>query len=112
MSAPAAFEYSGPADLEPAIAAALRRVVDPEMALNIVDLGLVYRVEAGAGTVKVDITMTSAACPVAELIVDDVVRELTERLGAQTRIDCELVWDPPWSPQRMSHRARIAMGWD
>jgi metal-sulfur cluster biosynthetic enzyme len=112
MSADAAFEYSGPPDLEPPVAAALRRVVDPEMALNIVDLGLVYGVRVGEGAVKVDITMTSAACPVAELIVDDVVGELTELFGAQTRIDCELVWDPPWSPQRMSRRARMAMGWD
>lgn len=112
MSANPPFDYSGPADLEARIAEALRRVVDPEMALDIVDLGLVYGVEVGEGAVKVDITMTSAACPVAELIVDDVVRELTDLLGAETKVDCELVWEPPWSPQRMSRRARSAMGWD
>lgn len=112
MSARPPFVYSGPADLGPRIVEALRRVVDPEMALNIVDLGLVYEVAAGAGGVKVGLTMTSAACPVAELIVDEVVQELTDLLGAETKIDCELVWDPPWSPQRMSHRARMAMGWD
>ncbi len=112
MSAQPPFRYSGPADLEGAVVEALRRVVDPEMALNIVDLGLVYGVAMGEGAVKVDITMTSAACPVAELIIDDVVQELTDLLGAGTKIDCELVWDPPWSPQRMSHRARMAMGWD
>lgn len=112
MSETPAFAYSGPADLQPAIVEALRRVVDPEMALNIVDLGLVYGVDVGGSDVKVDLTMTSAACPVAELIVDDVVQELTDLLGTEKKIDCELVWDPPWSPERMSPRARMAMGWD
>jgi metal-sulfur cluster biosynthetic enzyme len=112
MSERPPFEYVGPPGEEAALAEALRRVVDPEMALNIVDLGLVYRVEAGEGFVKVDLTMTSAACPVAELIVDNVHEELTDLLGTQAKIECELVWDPPWSPQMMSRRARMAMGWD
>ncbi len=112
MSERPPFEYSGPADLEADIAAALKRVVDPEMALNIVDLGLVYGVEAGEGAVKVRLTMTSAACPVAELIMDDVVDELTGVLGPGTKVEPELVWDPPWNPERMSHRGRMAMGWD
>ena len=112
MSERPPFEYQGPPDLQAPLAAALARVVDPEMALNIVDLGLVYGVEAGEGAVKVDLTMTSAACPVAELIMDDVVQELTDLLGTEAKIDCELVWDPPWSPQMMSRRARMAMGWD
>jgi metal-sulfur cluster biosynthetic enzyme len=56
--------------------------------------------------------MTSAACPVAELIIEDVTNELTDLLGTETKIQCRLVWDPPWSPQRVSLRARTAMGWD
>lgn len=112
MSERPPFEYSGPEDLRGAIVEALRRVIDPEMALNIVDLGLVYGVHVGEDAVKVKITMTSAACPVAELIIDDVVEGLTDLLGTQRAIDCELVWDPPWSPEKMSHRARMAMGWD
>ncbi len=112
MSTKPPFDYSGPADQEGALVEALRRVVDPEMALNSVDLGRIDRVDVREGAVKVDLTMTSAACPVAELIMDDVYRELTDLLGAETKIECELVWDPPWSPQRMSHRARMAMGWD
>ena len=112
MSLAPPFDYAGPPELEPRVAAALRRVADPEMALNIVDLGLVYRVELRDGAAKVRITMNSAACPVAELILDDVVRELTELLGPEARIECELVWEPPWSPQRMSLRARAAMGWE
>jgi metal-sulfur cluster biosynthetic enzyme len=107
-----AFAYAGPAGLEAPLTAALSRVVDPEMALNIVDLGLVYGVKAEEGRVDVDLTMTSAACPVAELIIDDVTNELIDLLGTETKIQCRLVWDPPWSPQRMSLRARTAMGWD
>jgi metal-sulfur cluster biosynthetic enzyme len=109
---PRPFGYSGPPELEPAITAALRRVVDPEMALNIVDLGLVYGVDLRDGGANVRITMTSAACPVAEMIVDDVVDEIAGVLGDTAKIDCELVWEPPWGPERMSPRARSAMGWD
>jgi metal-sulfur cluster biosynthetic enzyme len=112
MTSKPAFEYSGPPELEPQIARALARVVDPEMALNIVDLGLVYAVEARADAVKLRLTMTSAACPVAELILDDVVQQLEDLFGTQKKVDCELVWDPPWSPERMSRSARSAMGWD
>ena len=106
------FAYSGPAELAPAVAAALRRVIDPEMALNIVDLGLVYGVELREGGARVRITMTSAACPVAEMIIGDVEDELAGVLGDAADIDCELVWEPPWGPERMSPRARSAMGWD
>ena len=109
---PTPFDYSGPPELERAIAAALRRVVDPEMALNIVDLGLVYGVELRDGDAHVRITMTSAACPVAEMIIDDVGDELAGVLAAGAKVECALVWDPPWAPERMSPRARSAMGWD
>ena len=111
MSA-AAFDYAGPEHLRPAIVAALRRVVDPELALNIVELGLIYGIEAGGGAIRVRLTMTSAACPVAELICDDIRVELAELAGTAARVDTELVWDPPWSPDRMGEKARDAMGWD
>ena len=107
-----AFDYSGPPELAPAIAAALRRVVDPEMALDIVGLGLVYGVEIRGPDAHVRITMTSAACPVAEMIIDDVVDALSGVLGDGAKVECDLVWDPPWAPERMSPRARSAMGWD
>ena len=109
---PPPFAYAGPPELAPAIAAALRRVIDPEMALNIVDLGLVYGVEVRGAEAHVRITMTSAACPVSEMIVDDVVDELEAVLGEGGQAVCDLVWDPPWGPERMSERARSAMGWD
>lgn len=103
------FPYCGDPDLGIAIAGALARVIDPEMALGIVDLGLVYGVEARPGDVGVRITMTSAACPVTDLIVDDIVNELHATLGESFDIDVDVVWDPPWVPERMSARARRAL---
>jgi len=103
------FPYCGDPDLGIAIAGALARVIDPEMALGIVDLGLVYGVEARPGDATVRITMTSAACPVTDLIVDDIVNELHATLGETFDVDVDVVWDPPWAPERMSARARRAL---
>jgi metal-sulfur cluster biosynthetic enzyme len=105
------FPYDGDPALRPAIEAALERVIDPEMALDIVALGLVYGVAVSDGRVNVRLTMTSAACPVGELIVEDVERELRAAVpDAEPAV--ELVWEPPWSPERMTASARAAMGWD
>jgi metal-sulfur cluster biosynthetic enzyme len=105
------FEYSGDALLRPRLCAALKRVIDPEMALDVVELGLVYRLEAGNEFTRVRVTMTSAACPVAEHIVEEIGHELrSSRPGVP--VDVQLVWDPPWTPERMSAPARAAMGWE
>lgn len=90
---------------------ALREVVDPEAGLNIVDLGLVYGIEADAAGVRVELTMTSAACPLADLIVDDAHAALAAALPPGTPVTIELVWDPPWTPERMSDLAREQFGW-
>ena len=105
------YEYSGEPALETPVAEALERVIDPEMALDIVGLGLVYAVDARSDRVEVRMTMTSAACPVAEMIMDDIRAALGHALGEGVAIDVELVWDPPWSPELMSERARAAMDW-
>jgi metal-sulfur cluster biosynthetic enzyme len=105
------FPYQGPEELLPVITAALERVVDPEVALNIVDVGLVYGVTVAEGQVDVDVTMTSAACPVADIILGDIEIELDRALPADLKIHVELVWEPPWTPERMSTRARSFMGW-
>lgn len=111
MSHESRFDFVGDPGLEPRVTAALERVIDPEMALNIVSLGLVQRVEATADCVRAQVTMTSAACPVADHILDEMRSELeAEFPGAQ--IETELGWDPPWSPERMSAAARAAMGWE
>ena len=107
----AAFPYAGDPTLLPAIEAALRRVIDPEMALNIVDMGLVYGVDVADERVDVKLTMTSAACPVAELIVEDAGAELV-RLLPEREVRIDLCWEPPWGPERMTASARAAMAWD
>lgn len=96
---------------EAAIRAQLKKVVDPEMSINIVDLGLVYRVDVAPLQVNIDITMTSPACPVAQMIIDDVCAELDKLLPEGCELDIELVWNPPWGPEMMSERARRALGW-
>lgn len=105
------FAYEGPPELLAAIVGALERVVDPELALNIVDVGLVYGVTVAAGQLEVRLTMTSAACPVADTIVQDVEDELDRALPPELLIRVELVWEPPWAPERLSASARRFMRW-
>jgi metal-sulfur cluster biosynthetic enzyme len=90
---------------------ALRQVLDPEAGMNIVDLGLVYGIDTAAQAVKVQLTMTSAACPMADMIVDEVHAALEGALPAGTEVEVEMVWDPPWTPERMSDFAREHFGW-
>ncbi len=111
MQSKAPFPYDGPEALRQPIADALTRVVDPEVALSIVDVGLVYGVTVTDGKLHVLLTMTSAACPVAGLIVDEVEAELDGTVPPELLIEVELVWEPPWSPDRMSERSRRFMGW-
>lgn len=105
------FDYDGPPDLLRPVEAALEGVVDPEMSLDIVNLGLVYGVKVTPDRIDVALTMTSAACPMTELIVEDVHDTLAREVADGRAIDVAVVWDPPWSPARMSARARDAMGW-
>jgi metal-sulfur cluster biosynthetic enzyme len=106
-----AFAYEGPEALKQPIIAALRRVVDPEVAMSIVDVGLIYGVTVTPDRLHVLLTMTSAACPVADVIIGDIETELDRVAPAQMVICVELVWDPPWTPERMSGRARRFMQW-
>ena len=90
---------------------ALRQVLDPEAGMNIVDLGLVYDVEVDASSVQVDLTMTTAACPMSEMIADQARDALAATAPAGTNVQVRLVWDPPWTPERMSDLARAQFGW-
>ncbi len=94
-----------------AVREALRGVEDPEAGMNIVDLGLVYAVEVDADAVHVDLTMTTAACPMAEMIVDHARDAIAAIVPAGTNIDVQLVWDPPWTPDKMTGIAREHFGW-
>jgi metal-sulfur cluster biosynthetic enzyme len=105
------YPYEGPEALRQPILDALLKVVDPEVAMSIVDVGLVYGVTVDSEKVHVLITMTSAACPVTDVIVDEVESELDRIVPSELLVHVELVWDPPWTMERMSERARRFMGW-
>ncbi len=88
---------------------ALRRVKDPEVNLNIVDLGLVYDIRVSGNDVEVDMSLTTPACPSGPEITDDVQHTLEEIEGVGN-IELNLVWSPPWSPQRIDPRVRAYLG--
>jgi metal-sulfur cluster biosynthetic enzyme len=90
---------------------ALRTVDDPEVGMNIVDLGLVYGVEVDGPDVGVRLTMTSPACPLGDAIVENAERAIRAAAPGAGRVDVALVWDPPWTPDRMSDAARAKFGW-
>jgi len=91
---------------------ALREVQDPEAGMSVVDLGLVYGVEVSPTRIHVRMTMTSPACPVAPYIVEEAVAAIRAAADGVPDVDVELVWDPPWTPERMSESARRRFGWD
>lgn len=96
---------------ETAIRDRLRRVIDPEAGLNIVDLGLVYRVDIDARRVRIEMTMTSPACPLGDMITDEVREVLAGALPAGCAAEVALVWEPPWQQSMMSETGRRHFGW-
>ncbi len=90
----------------------LHNVIDPEVGVNIVDLGLVYGVEITGNKLRVDLTMTTPACPMGDMILDDARRVLKGLAPADAEIEINLVWEPPWSPDKMSENARDHFGWE
>jgi len=89
---------------------ALREVYDPELGLNIVDLGLVYGVDIADNQVNVTMTLTTPGCPLHNTMAQGAeiaVRRLPGVQSATVRV----VWDPPWTPERMSEGARQQLGW-
>lgn len=97
--------------IEEKVIDALRTVYDPEIPLNIYDLGLIYGIDIHPETGKVDIrmTLTAPGCPVAGSIIMDV-QSRVENIPEVPSADVELVWDPPWSQDRMSEEARLELG--
>jgi metal-sulfur cluster biosynthetic enzyme len=88
---------------------ALRQVEDPELGMDIVDLGLLYDVEVVGPRVKVTHSLTSMGCPVGPLIQEDINRVTRELPGVED-VDVELTWDPPWTPDKMSDDAKFILG--
>ena len=92
-----------------AVIAALKDIYDPEIPVNIYDLGLVYGVEIAGGHANVTMTLTTPHCPVAE----SMPAEVELRVGAVPGVgsaEVNLVWDPPWDPQKMSDEAKLELG--
>jgi metal-sulfur cluster biosynthetic enzyme len=88
---------------------ALRQVEDPELGMDIVDLGLMYDVEVDDGKVKVIHTLTSMGCPVGPMIQEQIA-EVTRALPGVEDVEVELTWDPPWTPEKMSEDAKFILG--
>jgi FeS assembly SUF system protein len=96
--------------LRESIVAALRTVHDPEIPLNIYDLGLIYGFEIGTDrSVEIKMTLTAPGCPVAGQLVKEVASKVGEVSGVR-RSHVQLVWDPPWTRERMSEEAMLALG--
>jgi metal-sulfur cluster biosynthetic enzyme len=88
--------------------AALHDVQDPEMPINLVDLGVIYGITEQDGVVDVDLTFTAMGCPASDFIVDDVRERLLQEPGvAEVRVN--VVWDPPWTTARMTEAGRDAL---
>jgi metal-sulfur cluster biosynthetic enzyme len=88
---------------------ALRQVEDPELGMDVVDLGLVYDVEVEGPKVKVLYSLTSMGCPAGPLIAEDMDRVSREVPGVED-VELELTFDPPWTPDRMSDDAKFILG--
>ncbi len=88
---------------------ALRQVVDPELGCNIVGLGLVYGIAIKGATITVTMTLTTSGCPMHESIASGVQAALLDLEGVEEAL-VEVVWDPPWTPARMTERGRAETG--
>ena len=92
------------------VIATLHTIYDPEIPVDIYELGLVYEVHAYVGgKVTVQMTLTTPHCPVAETMPDEIVEAIKTIEGVED-VDLDLVWDPPWDPSKMSEAARLELG--
>ena len=89
----------------------LKDVYDPEIRINIVDLGLIYDVQVNNSHVDVNMTLTAPNCPASEELQNDVRRQVLKNKSVVS-VNLNLIWDPPWSPDRMSEEARLELGYD
>ncbi|MGA2613089.1 MAG: metal-sulfur cluster assembly factor [Spirochaetia bacterium] len=92
-----------------AVLMVLKNVEDPEIQMNIVDLGLVYSIDVREDAIEVDYTLTYPGCPAEEMIRSDIVETLRDAFGIE--IKATIVWSPMWGPERMSEEARLALGY-
>ncbi|MCZ7526394.1 MAG: metal-sulfur cluster assembly factor [Acidimicrobiia bacterium] len=90
---------------------ALRTVYDPELGLDVVSMGLVYDLRLEDGRLVVEMTLTTPGCPVAESLPGQAARAVADALGPDApEVDLRVVWDPPWTPERLEPEAAAALG--
>jgi FeS assembly SUF system protein len=113
LEGPGVAPAEGPVDsgaLRAAAVSALKTVYDPEIPLNIYELGLIYQLDVDeTGAARVQMTLTAPGCPVAGALVHEVHDKLRSVPGVR-QVTTELVWDPPWTRERMSDAARLELG--
>jgi len=97
--------------MEDKIREALKKVIDPELGVSIVDLGLIYDIRYEAGEAEIEMTLTSPGCPLAP-VIDSQVREVLKEVPEIQKVTVDLVWDPPWSKEAMSEELRAELGLD
>jgi FeS assembly SUF system protein len=97
-------------DIDELVVEALKTCFDPEIPVNIYELGLIYQIKVKAhGVVTILMTLTSPACPVAQSLPEDVKQKIANLPGI-SEVEVKVVWDPPWTPARMSEAAKLEMG--
>ena len=96
-------------ELEEKIVKMLRTVFDPEIPVNVYDLGLMYKIEVENGVAHIDMTLTAPNCPAADFIIDDI-RMKVESIEGIERADVQLVFEPEWSQDMMSEEAKLDLG--
>jgi FeS assembly SUF system protein len=103
-------ESSSPGDLKSKVIEVLETCYDPEIPINIYELGLIYKIDVDpSGDVVITMTLTSPACPVAGTLPPEVENKVMA-LDGVSKARVELVWDPPWTPDRMTEAARLQLG--
>lgn len=96
-------------ELEEKIVKMLRTVFDPEIPVNVYDLGLIYKIEIENGVAHIDMTLTAPNCPAADFIIDDI-RSKVECIDGIEHADVQLVFEPEWSQDMMSEEAKLDLG--
>ena len=94
-----------------AVLEALKNVIDPELGINIVDLGLIYDIRLEGQQIQVSMTMTTPACPLSATLTEQAASVLRQRFPDVTDVQIDLVWEPLWHPLMMSSQIRESLGW-
>lgn len=103
--------YKSLSSQEKHIVDVLSGVIDPEVGENIVDLGLVYGINVYQDIATINLTLTSSACPMGEMLLEHIHETLTKSLANEMSFDINLVWEPAWHPDMMSAAAKQRLGW-